>query len=301
MKVDVSEIKALRKCHKHWEYSSRNKFHLRNTVTPKAYMIGTVFHESLHKLYVGRSMEHVQSYIEDELRTYYEGFDEVDSKEHSYDLRMLTNMISGYYENVLPSDLEEYKVLDIEYHFNLDPQRYTDKTITSDIELVGSIDMVVVRKSDNTIWGFEHKTAKTYRSSVYAWLDEQPRVYYVALQEYVKKLNRKSDEKYTLGGVFINEVKKLVQKFDYCRTELSYKPKESRLFMEQFVDSCIECAELVESDKPQTAYPDMMKCGMCNYATICMKHGFDDMSATDIVASMEGAFKIRERDHLEDK
>ena len=68
MITDVSEIKEFRHCKRKWQLSSRNSFHLTPCVTPPAFKMGTVFHECLHKLYLGKDEAEVEKYCTDQMK-----------------------------------------------------------------------------------------------------------------------------------------------------------------------------------------------------------------------------------------
>lgn len=201
MKIDVSEIKAFKGCRRQWELSSRNKFHLRPKVAPASFALGTIFHEALAQAYLGVSQDKVMEMVRREMSS--------DS-----DAALLA-MVPGYYKNVLPGDLDRFQVLDIEHHFEIEPrdsdgcfifgaERQVDpKTgevlydnngkavVKSSVLICGSIDMIVLDPEENKIYGFEHKTCKNFRNPSYIWMDEQPRVYAWALQQYVEEYNAK--------------------------------------------------------------------------------------------------------------
>lgn len=329
MIVDVSEIKDFRHCKRKWQLGSRNSFHLRPVVTPSAFKMGTVFHECLHKLYLGKSQDEVIEYLEGEMQT-------SDPKE----TLVLKSMVMGYARNVMPEDAK-FKVLDIEYHFKFKPFELLDAhgrellsvMVTEDevkqflnFEIAGSIDMIALNTETNEVWGFEHKTAKNFRNSTYLWLDEQPRVYYAALQQwvaqynenrmsaYLKSLNEYEEQRYpmflkpkepipvNLGGVYINEVRKLVRAFDYRRSALHYPEDDLRNFMLSFITSCAECHKYVENEGiPRIPSPDMMTCQTCQYNTICQTFQYQDLTKDKVLQEFRLEFEERKQDHLDEK
>lgn len=325
MIVDVSEIKDFRHCKRRWQLGSRNSFHLRPVVTPSAFKMGTVFHECLHKLYLGKENEEVFSYLEEEMK-------DSDPKE----LLVLKSMVKGYATEVMPYDTK-FKVLDIEHHFKFKPFELLDdkgkelaQQLTNgasadyflNLDIAGSIDMIALNLEDNTVWGFEHKTAKNFRNSTYLWLDEQPRVYYAALQQWVAQYNKRLFENklaesgdledlfegangfkpVKLGGVYINEVRKLVRAFDYRRAALRYPEDDLRNFMLSFITSCAECHKYVENESiPRIPSPDMMTCQTCQYNTICQTFQYQDLTKDKVLTEFKTEFKEREQDHLDEK
>lgn len=318
MKLDCSEVKSFRHCQRRWQFESRNSFHLAPKVTPKAFKIGTVFHESLHRLYLGKSIDFVEQYIYDEMQG-----------EEEKDINMLRSMIKGYDKEVMPQDRERFEVLDIEHHFVLNPMEVLelfgvsrdslsvmDEQRLSDIEIHGSIDMLAVDKETHAVYGFEHKTAKNFRNTSYLWMDEQPRLYYIALVLYVAAKNFKADAEwkadgcpedkkpieYKVGGIYINEVRKLIRMFETKRSSLSYKSSDIKNFMLAFFASCSECHKVAhDEDIPRIPQPDYMTCANCSFNHICEKYMYSDIDLSQLLEDFKEEYKVREVDHLEEK
>ena len=326
MFVDVSEIKEFRHCKRKWQLSSRNSFHLTPCVPPKAFKLGTVFHECLHKLYLGKDEAEVEKYCTDQLKN-----------EDPKDATMILSMVRGYSRNVIPSD-ERFVPIDIEWHFKFSPFELLDDIgyylahemgiadALRDIKIAGSIDMIALDTETNQIWGFEHKTAKNFRNDIYLWMDEQPRVYYAALKRWVDKFNERTflqwfnakaefehqhpNEEYpvpqpepaTLGGVYINEVRKLVRAFDYKRSPLRYPDVDLRNFLLSFVTSCAECHKMVNNPNlPRNPEPDMMTCMNCQYNTICQTYQYQNITLDGLLKEFNLEYEVRKEDHLNEK
>lgn len=317
MKVDVSEIKAYKGCKRQWKLSSRNGFHLRPIVTPTHFNLGTLFHESLAQLYMGAPLEKVMMFIRNEIST--------DSE------AALLAMIPGYAREVLPGDLDRYKVLEVEHHFSFVPVDLdTGEVLDPDLEVCGSIDMIVLDIEENAIYGFEHKTCKNFRDSSFMWMDEQPRVYTYALQKYVAEYNRKQYYKWkqereqygfiygkealdkwdvehpkplltTLGGIYINEVKKLLRDFKFQRTLCKYPRDDLANFMRAFFGTCKACHKSVEEDDPAYPVPSYFGCSMCDFKTICETYMYSTLDKDTVIREFQEEFKVRESDHLEEK
>lgn len=293
MKVDVSEIKTYKSCKRQWVLTSRNRFHLRPAVTPSHFALGTIFHESLAMLYLGNPLDKVMAFVRKEMSNDNEA--------------ALLAMIPGYYRNVLPNDLDRYKVLDIEHHFSFvpcDPE--TGEVINPDVEVCGSIDMIVLDVAENAIYGFEHKTCKNFRDTSFMWMDEQPRVYTHALGVYVAQYNEKhqNDEGFepvTLGGIYINEVKKLLRDFKYQRTLCKYPKDDMKNFMRAFFATCCACHADVVNDDPGVPSPSYFGCSMCDYRTICETYMYSTLNKEEVINEFQEEFKVRESDHLEEK
>lgn len=290
MKVDVSEIKTYKSCKRQWLLTSRNRFHLRPIVTPSHFALGTIFHESLHMMYMGASLERTMEFV----RANMSNDNEV----------ALLAMVPGYYKNVLPGDLERYQVLDIEHHFDFIPTDLeTGEVLDPDVHVCGSIDMIVLDAEDNKIYGFEHKTCKNFRDSSFMWMDEQPRVYTYALQLYVEEYNAKHSDQgpATLGGIYINEVKKLLRDFKYQRTLCKYPADDLRNFMRAFFGTCCACHQSVVGNDPAYPSPSYFGCSMCDYKTICETYMYSTLDKDEVVEEFKEEFKVRENDHLEEK
>lgn len=322
MKVDVSEIKTYKGCRRQWKLTSRNSFHLRPMVTPSHFALGTIFHEALHSMYMGASLDQVMKFVRQEISQ--------DSE------AALLAMVPGYYKKVLPYDLERYQVLDIEHHFNFVPtDPDTGEVIDPDVEVCGSIDMIVLDPEENAIYGFEHKTCKNFRDSSFMWMDEQPRVYTYALMLYVQEYNAKKlaewehecaeqekvweranevgvkitgpieyppkPEPVTLGGIYINEVKKLLRDFKYQRTLCKYPADDLANFMRAFFGTCCACHQSVVNDDPAYPSPSYFGCSMCDYKTICETYMYSTLDKDTVLEEFKEEFKVRESDHLEEK
>ena len=317
IRVDVSEIKTYKSCRRQWLLSSRNRFHLRPMVTPAHFELGTIFHEALAQLYLGVPVERVMEDVKKNMK---------DDSEVA-----LLAMIPGYAREVLPGDLDRFKVLDIEHHFEFvpaDPE--TGEVIDADIEVCGSIDMIVLDPEENAIYGFEHKTCKNFRDASYIWMDEQPRVYTYALKRYVEEYNAKQQMKWqqeyeavcrgegvepgdpgiifrdppqpvTLGGVYLNEVKKLLRQFQFSRTLCKYPEDDLKNFMYAFFGTCCACHQSVATNDPAYPSPSYMGCSMCDYKTICETYMYSTLDRDTVLAEFKEEFKVREVDHLEEK
>lgn len=349
MKIDVSEIKAFKGCRRQWELSSRNKFHLRPKVAPTSFALGTIFHEALAQAYLGVPQDKVMEMVRREMSS-------------DNDAALLA-MVPGYYKNVLPGDLDRFQVLDIEHHFEIEPrdangeyifprEHQTDpKTgellyyqngepvIKSSVLICGSIDMIVLDRETNKIYGFEHKTCKSFRDPSYLWMDEQPRVYTWALQQYVEEYNYKkhrewevrvtqlafgSDEEIakamdegreppprpeypdepvpaTLGGVYLNEVKKLLRQFQYQRTLCTYEQEDLDRFMESFFMDCMACKHAVDYNLYAAPKPSYFGCNMCQFNTICTTYMYKRLNKSEVLDEFSEEFVERTEDHLDEK
>lgn len=310
MNIDVSEIKEFRHCKRKWQLSSRNQFHLTASVPPKAFAVGTVFHNSLHKMYLGKDIDEVRQFISN-------------SELSRDDKVLLESMAKGYYNHVLYRDLERFDVLNIEYHFEIPvAQMCIELGIPvelvadcEDVTLCGSIDMICVDKETKEVWGFEHKTAKSFRNEVYCWMDEQPRLYYAALKKFVNDHNDKVrlgaltdkgvvyyDEFLKLGGVYINEVRKLVRASESKRTTLKYPDDDLRNFMYGLLTSVAECHKMVNDTRiPRVPQPDYMTCTNCMFNTICQTFQYQDLNLESVLEEFSLEFEVRKNDHLEEK
>lgn len=300
LRIDVSEIKTFRGCKREWELSSRNRMHLTTKTPIAAFAFGTIFHEALHALYLGQPLESVMDMVRREM-------------DPATDNALLA-MVPGYAKNVLPGDLARYTILEIEHKFQI-------KTIDPEMELAGSIDMIAIENATNEIWGFEHKSAKSFRDPAYLWMDEQPRIYTFALLDYVEKLNLKryqewrnfcsnlregdifpdEPEPYKLGGIYINEVKKLLRDFQYQRTPCVYPRDDMSRFMRAFYGTARELIEMVEEDVPMFPTPSFFKCQMCAFKTICSTYMYSSLDRNEILQEFQEEFQVRDVDHLDEK
>ena len=297
MRVDVSEIKTFKGCKRQWQLSSRNRFHLKPKAPQPQLLLGTLFHEALAQLYLGVSLDKVMDMIKKEM-------------DPENDNALLA-MIPGYYKNVLPDDLDRYQVLDVEHHFEISPILSDGTLLFPDFEdptksrltICGSIDLVVLDILTNEIYGFEHKTCKDFRPETYMWMDEQPRVYTWALQEYVKRYNEKhpNAEPVTLGGVYMNEVKKLLRQFKHKRTKCTYTESDLDNFMMTFFGHCATCEQYVQGELFPAPNPDYMSCRMCSFQELCMTYMYSDLDKELILKEFVEEFEERTEDHLDEK
>lgn len=311
MRVDVSEIKTFKACRRQWQLSSRNRFHMRPIVTPPQFALGTIFHEALAQLYLGVSLDKVMAMVRREMKT-------------DNDAALLA-MIPGYYNNVLPGDLDRFTVLDIEWHFEVPPTTSDgeylfplehqvdaktgelcyddngDPIMVPSLVVCGSVDMIVADKAEGKIYGFEHKTCKNFRDESFLWMDEQPRVYTWALQYYIRNYNEKHGTNYTLGGVYLNEVKKLLRQFQYQRTLCTYTDEDLDHFMQAFFTDCTACKHAVDNNSYAAPKPSYFSCGMCSFKTICSTYMYAPLDEAEVLEEFKEEFVKRDEDHLEEK
>lgn len=293
IRIDVSEVKSYKECTRKWDLTSRNKFHLRPTAPNPNFLFGTLFHEALHAMYMGANPDKV---IDDTIR-------ELGDPAMQ---RCMVTMLSGYANEVLPKDLQMYTVLDIEHSLRLS---YDD---IPGIELCGSIDMICEHKQTGLIFGFEHKTAKSFRPAIYTQLDEQPRLYTEALVKYAQtRALEKDGEAITLeeaaervGGIYINQVKKVQKYFDYQRDLCKYTLADRENFMNAFKSTCKQIQSRVEGTDADVAYlpePGYMKCQMCDFSNVCEHYGYECIDKSELLKEFEDEYAVREYDHLEEK
>ena len=293
IRIDVSEVKSYKECGRKWDLSSRNKFHLRPKAPNTNFLFGTLFHEGLHAMYMGANPDKA---IDDAVK-------ELGDPAMQ---RCMVTMLSGYAQEVLPKDLEEFNVLDIEHSFNLE---YED---LPGITLCGSIDMICEHKKTGLIFGFEHKTARAFRPAIYTQLDEQPRLYTEALVQYVKEraLNKDgevlTDEEAAerIGGIYINQVKKVQKYFDSQRDLCKYTEADRANFMESFFHTCrliLERKTNTPEGEAQLPEPGYMKCQMCDYSNICEHYGYEHINKDDLLQEFSEEYEVRECDHLDEK
>lgn len=340
MRVDVSEIKTFKACKRQWQLTSRNKFHLRPMVTPPAFAFGTIFHEALAQLYLDVPLDKVMEMVRREMQSdtdaallamvpgYYknvlpddlERFTVLDI-EHHFNI-IPTTSFGEYLFPLVPST--DPKTGERIYDANGNPVMEPGLTIC------GSIDMIVLDKEEGKIYGFEHKTCKNFRDESYLWLDEQPRVYTWALKKFVEEYNQKQRMKWqqeyeavcrgegvepgdpgivfrdppqpvTLGGVYLNEVKKLLRQFQYHRTLCTYSDEDLDNFMLAFFNDCRECKHMVDSNSYAAPKPSYMGCSMCTFKTICSTYMYENLDREKILHEFSEEFVERTEDHLEEK
>lgn len=285
MRVDVSEIKSFRECKLKHQFNSRNRFHLRPVTTNVNFIFGTQFHEVLHMIYLGTDIDKVLEYIAREVTdvTYY---------------RMMCNMAKGYYEGPYQLDKDRYQVVDIERGFSIPCVQDAQGEIL--VECVGSIDMICIDLVDKCLVGFEHKTAKNFRSEIYNKVDEQPRVYEIALHEILKEYHNSNRFEHIteVGPIYLNQVKKLLTKFAYERTPCVYSQREREQFFKGIQK---DANDILCKNYEVLPVPGFMKCQMCDYAALCDKYAYEDIELPELLEEFSEEFHVRACDHLDEK
>ena len=290
MFIDTSEVKSKRICSRQHLLSSRNRLHLRPKVTPPAFVTGKIFHDAMHNMYLGVSLEDTMKVVKSRMQS------EADNA--------LLAMIPGYFREVLHEDLDRFQVLDIEHRFTFKPTDREGNELDIGIVITGSIDMIAIERATRKLFGFEHKSAKTFRDPSYLWMDEQPRVYTEALKRYVVEYNKKhpTEDPITLGGIYINEVKKLLRDFKYKRSLCTYPADDMLNFMEMFYETCLEIKCASEFNDRGNPCPGYMSCQMCSYVSICSTYMYSTINLEALLEEFVEEFEVRSEDHLaEDK
>ncbi len=262
--------------------SSRNRYHMVPTTTPKALHLGTLFHEALAQLYLGANPDAVMRLVKADM-----GSDET----------ALLNMVPKYYDQVLLNDLAPvseggngWQVLEVEHVFEF-PSSIPDVTCT------GAIDLIVYDPANNQILGIEHKTCSQFRDPALIYMDEQPRLYFEALEHYIPTSQYPHAEN---GGIVINEVKKLLRDFQYRRTPCEYSPEDREGFWSKWTSDLFNLRAEIES--PQHPDPSYWACQMCDYKSICAQTGYKLLPDVEtLVQNYSTEYEIRVRDHLEEK
>jgi len=282
--IDVSEVKVYRECPRKWAFSSRNKMHLRKKDTPVSLKLGTAFHKAIERMYLGVDIK--LNEIAEEL--------EIDKA----NLDMLEFQLGGYYNNVLKRDLEQFAVVNTEHRFYIPIEDIAHGIFIprndDNIAIVGSIDLVYRHRESGNFGGLEHKFIKNFRSSIYDALDEQPKLYF-----YV--IDHEFGDCEIIG---INQVRKLKTKFDFIRSALTYTPEQLDNFIENFIISCLEIADMISLEH-FPCNPNYMGCQMCDYSELCLSmnaQGTDNINVIDneeILASL--GLEKRTVDHLDEK
>ncbi len=299
MRFDVSELKTLQECGRKWQLSSRNSFHLRPKVPSDALYFGTLWHECLATLYMGGDIEKVIEQAQREVLS-------SDKTMH----KQITCMLRNYYNDVLKDDLDRYKVLDIEhgvsFYISTVPKDDGSGEIDEErsVKVVGSVDMVVEEKGTRTIYYFEHKTCARFRPDVYFILDEQPRTYFIDLINYVDKKNRKlapGEEPYKVGGVFINEVKKMSTQLQYSRKLCKYDEYQVARFTDKLMLTAERLRRLADGEEVPCAAPSYLGCQMCDMAAICQTYQYGDIDLDELIEEFGEEYEVRKVDHLDEK
>ncbi len=297
-KIDVSEVKSFRTCKRQWQLSSRNRYHLTPHYTAPALHLGTIFHEALAQLYLGADFDKVMRLVKADMGS---------------DALPLLSMIPKYYENVLLPDLDNdhWRVLEVEHKFEF-PSPIEGVTCT------GAIDLIVYEPETNLILGIEHKTCRDFRNRDLIYMDEQPRLYYEALERYIEEHNKEIDKENrdwsfkpggmelrdhaANGGIIVSETKKLLRDFQYRRTVCKYSDEDREGFWGKWTNDLLEAYTRIRENKPEPPEPSYWACQMCDYRSVCANIGYQALPpSSTLVAEFSHEFKVREKDHLEEK
>jgi len=292
VKFSISEVKSFLACERQWSLSSRNRTPLRALETSTALKLGTIFHESLAYAYNRKE----EANLEQILMTC------APHLQNDKDFAILSKMLTGYFQDVLPTDLEKWEILEIEYCFNHPLVTLSTKQL--DVYITGAIDLIVYEAETNTIWGIEHKTAKAYRESTFAQMDAQPRLYAemlttLYLKDAISRNRVPSDAK--VGGIIINEVKKLSTKFDYKRTVMQYD-NDSRLHFNANLTAILErMLNTLEQDfcAPTTHHAS---CSYCSFKNVCLEFTYKPVTVDTILhhETLSEQFKVRTVDYIQE-
>ena len=292
MRVDVSEVKTWKDCKRKHLFSSRNRYHLVPNKPNDNLIFGTQFHEVLHMIYMGVSIDKILEWIDREVTD-------------SVYWKVMNNMAQGYYNGPYQKDKDRYVVIDIEKKFDYPAVSPGDGLCYLDIDdepirLCGSIDMVCIDVLTGKLCGFEHKTAKNFRPDVYNIIDEQPRVYTWALKKILDDYHQHNKylEITEVDCIYLNQVKKLQTKFEFQRTECRYSNYDLNRFMDDF---CRTIYDIAICDDDTAPCPGFMKCQMCDYADLCMHYGYINVEKGDILDEFADEFQERDHDHLDEK
>lgn len=298
MRVDVSELKTRRDCSRKWALSSRNYYHMKPKSDNSNLKFGSIFHEALAGLYLSRGESEKIDRVIDKY---------VSMLDDESQQKQLACMLIGYATQVLPGDLEKYTVLDIEHKFEFElPDELTEGRFewAKDLKICGSIDMVLLDKKNKEILGFEHKSCKNFRTDFYNSVDEQPRTYYIALDQYIAKYNAHYGTDYTNGGIYVNEVRKLKTRFEHHRMNpIICTDEECKKFLIGFRATAerIYFAQSMYRGNLPDPEPSYMKCNLCDFRDVCEHYGYSTPTEEEILSEFAEEIEIREFDHLDEK
>lgn len=317
IRVDCSEVKFLKSCARKHMYSSRNRMHLQPTIPNENLIFGTQFHEVLAMMYLETPLDKILEWIDREVTD-------------PVKLRVMNAMATGYYDDPYQKDKKNYVVIDVEkgfcfpidvvdgplqcdFKYMLAPMNPDDANSATEwiavdaygavhetICACGSIDMICIEVPTGRLVGFEHKTAKNFRPDVYDLVDEQPRLYTLALARILADYHAQGKylEVQESGPIYLNQVKKLSSKFDYKRVSCSYTLEDLAAFRKDFANKAKAIATGACGDAPS---PDFMKCQMCDYADLCAHYGYKEVKKEELLDEFEGEFEVRDHDHLDEK
>lgn len=241
MLTSISEIKTFRECKRKWFFSGRNGMYLRPKIVNSSFKTGSAFHAALEAMYKQ------ESYNIDNIIDKY--------KVEEKDQDMLKFQIKKYEEHVLKHDLKTINVIAPEFKYSIE--------LENGVTLFGFIDVVYEEKKTGDIGVLEHKFIRNFRSNTYNYLDEQIKVYELAILKVFGQCN---------AGVSLNQVRKLKTKFEHARETYKQTIKQLKNFNEDLLNVTNEMQMLSDSGiKDYPAEPHWLGCSFCDYKYLCLK------------------------------
>lgn len=335
--MSTSEIKTYKNCRRQWEFTSRNRMMVKPRITPKALALGTLWHEALASLYSGANYDAVWALVQQEmtendtalkamLPQYYEQV----LKQDMQDWKVLEVEHKFYFPTGLSRLSDDTAVCpkcDRVFDSNVKalwPQhseefpdilgRCMDCNVAIvpqilEVHMTGAIDLIVYDESNDQVLGIEHKTCAKFRDDVFGHLDEQPRVYFEALNHYIENLKGKRNSKGDLiipktainGGIVISETKKLLRDFQHKRTVYSYYALDHAAFLSAWRNELKSCAASIMLDRAEVPTPNYFSCQMCDFKGVCKVYGHAPISKNQLLEDFSLEFEERTVDYLDEK
>lgn len=341
--LSTSEVKTYKSCKRQWEFTSRNRMMVKPIITPKALALGTLWHEALASLYSGASYDAVWELVQQEmspddlalkamLPQYYDQVLVHDLKnwkvlevEHKFEFP--TGIKYYDHTKVECQICKEVFSIDIFDSFTRYPEAiFLDASgkqvvcpnckvnalifqVDTEVNMTGAIDLIIYDELEDKVFGIEHKTCAKFRDDTFGQMDEQPRVYFEALEHYITKIKHKRDKKGNLlipetatnGGIVISETKKLLRDFQFKRTVYTYTPEDHAAFWKAWRNNLELCTLSIRSNKAEAPQPNYFACQMCDFKSVCGIQGYAPISKKELLQDFSLEFEERTVDYLDEK
>lgn len=277
--LSANEINQYNQCHRKRYYASRDCLAIRSNTPRSSLDLGTVVHAALAYYYTKLqelidkngiaipTLEDCQDLM-DTIPVYSIPLNNNGECMLNDDNLDFYNTIIDIYREKIAYDLVDYEVIACEQSFHM------DNWPINDVMYHGYIDMVVRNRQNRKIYFFEHKTVKAYWPDIYARLNTQLHIY-----DAYGAFTYKEE----FGGMILNEIKKAKSEKGYGqeRRVYEYSEQERQLFFSWLARST---EQLISPDNSHEPCNNYMECNGCEYASICLKFGYEvPMSTATII------------------
>lgn len=241
--TSVSELKVFNTCKRQWYFSGRNGLYYRPAETSDALKMGSVFHEALEHIYKREDFS-ITNILDKH---------QVTSRS---DRNLIHFQISKYKDIIYEQDYSIFNNIETEKKFEIE--------VTDKCWIHGYIDLVYVNENNNKIEALEHKFVRYFRGATENILDLQLKTYNWVLVELYGYEN--------VGGVSINEIRKLTDSFAHSREKYKLTKDQLVLVENNLIEDLLLMKEIKENNIAQhRANASWANCRFCEYSDLCKK------------------------------